>query len=163
LCAILAPLALPGLALIVGPAAAVAAGFALWLVQHSRAETAGSGVESGNPFELLPALGFALVVAVLAVAVRWAEIRFGGAGVATLIALSGSFDVDAAIVTMGGLPPGAIDPSIAGAVLAVPILINTLFKAGVAIVTAGWRKGGRAAIPLLASSAVMPLAYLLAR
>lgn len=163
LCAILAPLALPGLALIVGPAAVVAAGFALWLVQRSREEAAGSGVESGNPFELLPALGFALVVAVLAVAVRWAEIRFGGAGVATLIALSGSFDVDAAIVTMGGLSPGAIDPALAGVVLAVPILVNTLFKAGIAIVTAGWRKGGRAAIPLLASSAVMPLVWLTTR
>lgn len=163
LCAVLAPVALPGLSLIVGPAALVAAGFAVWLVRNSRAEAAGSGVEGGNPFELLPALGFALVVAILAVAVRWAEIRFGGAGAATLIALSGAFDVDAAIVTMGGLPAGMIDPAIAGVVLALPILINTLFKAGIAIVSAGWRKGGRAAIPLLASSAVMPLAYWLTR
>lgn len=163
LCAVLAPVALPGVVVIVGPAALVAAGFAFWLVRSSRAETAGFGVESGNPFELLPALGFALVVAILAVAVRWAELRFGGAGVATLIALSGAFDVDAAIVTMGGLPVGTINPAVAGVVLAVPILINTLFKAGVAIVTAGWRKGGRAAIPLLASSATMPLAFLLTR
>ncbi len=163
LCAAIAPFALLGLAKIVGPAGIVAAVAAIWLLRRARDDGAGTGVESGNPFELMPAVGFALVVALLAVAVRWAEIRFGGAGVATLIALSGSFDVDAAIVTMGGLPAGTLDPALAGTVLSIPILINTLFKAGIAIVTGGGSNGFRAALPLLASSAAMPIAWLLTR
>lgn len=163
LCGLLAPVALPGLALIVGPAALVGTGFALWSLRSARNKAKGAGILSGNPFELLPALGFALVVAILAVAVRWAQIRYGSAGIATLIALSGSFDVDAAIITMGGLPAGMIAPDMAGIVLAVPILINTLFKAGITLVTAGWRQGIHAAVPLLASAAAMPLAWLVTR
>ncbi|MDO9488759.1 MAG: DUF4010 domain-containing protein, partial [Sphingomonadaceae bacterium] len=104
---------------------------------------------------LLPALGFALLVGGLALATRWAEARFGDVGIATLLAITGSFDVDAAIVTLGGLPDGTIGGWLGGLVLAVPILLNTLFKAAIVVSVVGWRPGLRAAAPLLASGATM--------
>lgn len=112
---------------------------------------------------ILPALGFALLVAVLALVVRWAEIRFGNAGIATVLAITGSMDVDAAIVTMRGLAPGTLDAGVAGMILSLPVLLNTLFKAGIVLVTAGWRAGWRAALPLLSAAAMLPLALLLTR
>ncbi len=157
LTAILATSALPSLALAIGPGAVLALGLSVVLVRRSSgAESAADpAAAAANPFELLPALGFAALVAMLALAVRWAEVRFGGAGVAVLIAITGSFDVDAAIVTLGGLPAGTLEPRLAGLVLAVPVLLNTLFKAAVVLVLAGWRRGLAAAAPLLASAAAI--------
>lgn len=157
LTAILATSALPSLALAIGPGAVLALGLSVVLVRRSYGaeSTADPAATAANPFELLPALGFAALVAMLALAVRWAEVRFGGAGVAVLIAITGSFDVDAAIVTLGGLPAGTLEPRLAGLVLAVPVLLNTLFKAAVVLVLAGWRRGLAAAAPLLASAAAI--------
>jgi hypothetical protein len=88
------------------------------------------------------------------VATRWAEQRFGGAGAGTAIVISGSFDVDAATVTLGGLPPGTLSPKVSGLVLAGPVLVNTLFKAAVVLVNGGNHRW-RAAMPLLAAGAVI--------
>jgi uncharacterized membrane protein (DUF4010 family) len=79
--------------------------------------------------------------------------RFGDAGLATVLALSGMVDVDSAIITMGGLPRGTLDGQTAGLTLAAPIMLNTLVKAGTAISLAGWARGWRAALPLVASIA----------
>lgn len=159
---VLARAALPSLAFATGPAALLALLLGLWLVRRGVAADGegGSPIAVRNPFELLPALGFAGLVALLALATRWAEARFGDAGIATLVAITGSFDVDAAIVTMGGLPEGALAPWMAGLVLAVPVLINTLFKASIVISIAGLKQGLRAAAPLLAC-AVAALVFML--
>ncbi len=160
LTAVLAPSAMPSLAIPVVPAALVSALATLWLVRRSRDEAMAETVaaETRNPFDLLPALGFALLVAVMAVAARWAEQRFGDAGVATLIAISGSFDVDAAIVTVGSLRPGTLDPETAGLVIAIPVLLNTLFKAFVVFGTAGWTKGRLGIATLVASGLALAAA-----
>lgn len=162
LTAILATSALPVLAIAVGPATVVALLAAFRLVwRKDRAQQAQDASVGGNPFELLPALGFAALVAATALATRWAEARFGDAGAATLIAITGSFDVDAAIVTLGGLPAGTLEPRLAGLVLAVPVLVNTAFKAGIVILTAGWTRGRPAALPLLASAGAILLMIVL--
>ena len=158
LTAVLAPEALATLAMIIVPAALLTLLASLWLVRRSRGadgRRAAPDMASGNPFELLPALGFAALVAVTALATRWAEARFGAAGTATLIAITGSFDVDAAVVTLGGLPDGTLRPSLAGVTLAVPVLVNNLFKSGIVIVTAGPGRGWKASLPLLASCAAI--------
>ena len=157
LAALLATSALPSLALALSPAAIVALVSSAWLLR-ARAGTGAPGdgeVKSRNPFELLPALGFAALVAVMALATRWAAVRFGDAGIAVLIAITGSLDVDAAIVTVGGLPQGAIDPWLAGLMLAIPVLLNTLFKAAIAVGAAGWTNGKGAALPLALSAAAI--------
>ncbi|MFN5084540.1 MAG: MgtC/SapB family protein [Novosphingobium sp.] len=105
-----------------------------------------------NPFALGPALILAALVMVLSVAARWVLERFGDAGLAVVLALSGMLDVDSAIITMGNLPAGTIDPRLAALILMPPVLLNTLIKAGAAIGLAGWQQAWRSAAVLLASA-----------
>lgn len=155
--------ALPSLALATAPAALVALLASVWLLRRTDGETGegGAAAGAGNPFDLLPALGFAALVALTAAVTRWAEARYGDAGVATLLVITGSFDVDAAIVTLGGLPRGTLDPWLAGLVLAVPVLVNTIFKAVIVVATAGRQNGRRAAAPLAASAIALALSIAL--
>lgn len=150
---VLTPFALPTLALMVAPAALVSALATVW---HLRAaarlpQQSVQEVPVRNPFDLAPALALMALVMVLSLASRWVLDRFGDAGLATVLALSGMVDVDSAIITMGGLPKGVLDARTAGLVLAAPIMLNTLVKAVVALSIAGWRRGWPAALCLTAS------------
>jgi uncharacterized membrane protein (DUF4010 family) len=152
LAAILAPRAFPSFAATIGPAGIVALIYAGWLVRSaSEDDEAPTDADARNPIELLPALFFAALVAATAVATRWADQQFGDMGAGAAIVISGSFDVDAATVTLGGLPPGTLSPKVAGLVLAGPVLVNTLFKSAVVVVNGGNRRL-RAAMPLLAAA-----------
>ena len=115
-----------------------------------------------NPFDIGPALLLVVLVMVLSVAARWVLDRYGDAGLAVVLALTGTVDVDSAIITMGNLPRGTLSPHVAGLVLLPPVLLNTLFKAGAAISIAGWQKAWPAAATLLAAAAAslaaLPLA-----
>ena len=73
----------------------------------------------------------------------------------------GSLDVDAAIITLGTLPVDTITANLAGFVLAMTVLANMIFKAGVAGFTAGWKKGRAAVAALGASSIILAIAGLL--
>lgn len=161
---ILAASALPSLALAIIPAAVVALLASAVLLRRAVGETpaGGGSVDVRNPFELLPAIGFAALVALLAVLTRWAEATYGDTGVATLLVITGGFDVDAAIVTLGGLPAGTLDPWRSGLVLAGPVLINTLVKAAIVVAVAGWHNGLRAALPLVASAAAIAVSLSIA-
>ncbi len=163
LTALLAPVALPRLAIVIGPAGFVALALAAWSLRRAEGSPAPAAIKSRNPFALLPALGFALFVGVLAVLVRWAQARFGDAGIAALVTLTGAMDVDAAIVTVGGLPDGTLTPERAGVILSLPIFINMLVKAAIVPALAGWRCGWRAALPLLTSASAIPLMLLILR
>lgn len=145
---LLVPFALIGFARVVGPAALVALLLA-WLLARRAAVAPAGDAPTGNPFALLPALGFAVLVALVQLVVQWMQVRFGGSGVAITLALAGAMDVDAAIVALRGLPRGSITPGLAGTILALPVLLNTLLKLGVVLVTAG-RAGWRAGLSLAA-------------
>ena len=113
----------------------------------------GGGIRApGNPIALLPALGFVLFVAVAAVAARWAEGRFGEQGIALLLLIMGSMDVDAAIVTAGGLPGSAITSELAALALGGTILANMAVKLGVTLAYA--RKAGSGAALALGASMI---------
>lgn len=158
---VLAPAVLPGLAMLIVPALVVAVLLAaLAYRQGGGSSDDESSLALGNPLELPAAFGLAALVAVLAVVSRWALDAYGGAGIAVVLGITGIADVDAAVITLAGLPPGAIDPRTAGMVLAVPVLLNTLFKAILAMVFAPGGRGLRAAAPLFASVAVAMLAGL---
>lgn len=133
-----------------------------WLIGRRQA-SGGSHAEQGlplrNPFALGPALILAALVMVLSVAARWVLARYGDAGLATVLALSGMLDVDSAIITMGNLPRGTVDPRLAALILMPPVLLNTLIKAGAAIGLAGWQQAWRGAA-VLAASAVVALGAL---
>jgi uncharacterized membrane protein (DUF4010 family) len=122
---LLVPFALIGFARVMGPAALVALLLA-WLLARRAAVAPAGDAPTGNPFALLPALGFAVLVALVQLVVQWMQVRFGGSGVAITLALAGAMDVDAAIVALRGLPRGSIAPGLAGTILALPVLLNTL-------------------------------------
>jgi uncharacterized membrane protein (DUF4010 family) len=148
LVAVLATSVFVPFAIVIMPALLVGAAAGYWMYRTSPASK--GPAPPGNPIAMLPALGFVLFVAVAAVGARWAEGRFGQEGLAVLILIMGSVDVDAAIVTVGGLEPGAIAPALAALALGGTILANMAVKLGVTVAYARAR-GKRAALALGAS------------
>jgi uncharacterized membrane protein (DUF4010 family) len=127
----------------------IVAWLAAWWLYRKAPRTEGPS-PPGNPIALVPAIGFLLFVAVAAVAARWAEGRFGEQGIAILLLLMGSMNVDAAIVTAGGLPPSVITANLAALAIGGTILANMTVKLGVTLAYAR-RKGVGAALALGAS------------
>ena len=123
-----------------------------WL--YRKAEHSDSPTPPGNPIALVPALGFLAFVATAAVVARWAQGTFGEQGIAILLFLMGSMDVDASIVTAGGLPPEAIGPALAAIAIGGTIIANMAVKIGVTLAYAR-RNGWSAALALLASTLVL--------
>ena len=136
--------------LVVTPALVVGALAGWWLYRQAPHEQ--GPAPPGNPIALLPALTFLLFLAAAAVAARWAADRFGQEGIAVLLLIMGSLDVDAAIVTAGGLPESAISPQLAAIALAGTILANMSVKLGVTLAYAGSR--GRSAAMALGASMI---------
>ncbi|WP_176595353.1 MULTISPECIES: MgtC/SapB family protein [Sphingobium] len=146
---VLIPRGVPFLALTMAPATLVAVAFAL--IAWRRQGEGGDGMGVANPLGFGPALMLAAIVAGLSLAARWALVHFGQQGMAVVLTLTGMSDVDAAVMTMAGLPPGLLDDRAAGLILGSAVLANTLAKAVMTMVI-GWGHGGiRAALPLLAA------------
>ena len=118
-------------AIVIAPALAIGWLAGWWL--YRRAPHEEGPAPPGNPIALLPALTFLVFLAFAAVAARWAEARFGQEGIAVLLLIMGSLDVDAAIVTAGGLPPEAITAELAALALGGTILANMAVKLGITI------------------------------
>ena len=133
---------------LVAPALIVGFAVSYWLYRKSEHST--GPAPPGNPIALLPAFGFVAFVAIAAVAARWAQESFGEQGIAVLLFLMGSMDVDASIVTAGGLEPGIIAPELAALAISGTILANMAVKLGVTI-TYGRTAAKQAAIALAAS------------
>jgi uncharacterized membrane protein (DUF4010 family) len=157
---VLIPRALPTLALAMAPATMVAGALAFLAWRRQRAEPA-PPVPLGNPFDFGPALLLAAMVAILSLVARWALEQFGGEGLAVVLGLTGLMDVDAAVLTLAGLPQAALDNATAGIVLAVPVLANTAIKGIIAVVIARGQDGIRASLPLFASLAASAAGLLL--
>ncbi len=157
LTAVLAGFAFLPLLSVIGPAAIVAIAIGFLLTRKSKSQVSEQPVQPGNPIAFLPAIGFLLLVAIMAVATRWAETQFGDAGIATVLIISGSFDVDAAIVTLGGLSAGTLTPEIAALVVAASVFINTIIKTGIVAIFAGFKKGKPAIFALALANATLLL------
>ncbi|UYH53758.1 DUF4010 domain-containing protein [Qipengyuania sp. SS22] len=152
LVAVLATSLLRPFVMVVAPA--LIAGFAVSYRLYLKAPSTSGPAAPGNPIAMLPALTFVAFVAVAAVAARWAQGEFGEQGIAVLLLLMGSMDVDAAIVTAGGLGPGTIAPDLAALAIAGTILANMSVKLGVTLVYGG-REARPAALALGASMVVL--------
>lgn len=153
LVAILAPVALGTLSLVIAPAALTSLIATAWgLVLARRAPPPSEDpVKLRNPLNFGPALILTALVMAMALIARWLIARIGESTVAIILAVSGIADVDAAIITIGGLPPGVLDERTAGLVVAAPVMANTLFKAAIPPAITRQRRGWVAALPLLAS------------
>ncbi|QSB44172.1 MgtC/SapB family protein [Tsuneonella flava] len=145
------PLLVPFTMLVIPPMLAT---LAISLLLYRRAQPNSQPVMPGNPIAMLPAFTFVAFVAIAAVVARWGESQFGEQGIAVLLLLMGAMDVDAAIVTAGGLEPGAITPALAALALAGTILANMAVKLG-ATVAYGGRQAKPAVLALSASMAVL--------
>lgn len=152
LVAVLAGQILVPFAIIVAPALVVAGIAGAWL--YRRAPKGDHLSPPGNPIALLPALGFVAFIAAAAVVVRWAEGRFGDQGIALLLFFMGALDVDASIVTAGGLPEGAIGAELAAIAIAGTIIANMAVKIAATAVYAR-RKGLAASAALMASTVTL--------
>jgi uncharacterized membrane protein (DUF4010 family) len=157
LVAVLANQVLADFAILILPALIIGWAAGYWL--YRKAPSAEGPAPPGNPIALLPALAFVIFLAAAAVAARWAEGRFGEQGTAILILIMGSMNVDTAIVTLGGLPSGAISPALAALALAGTILVNMSVKLGVTIAYAR-RNGMPAALALAASMVALAVSLI---
>jgi uncharacterized membrane protein (DUF4010 family) len=135
------------------PAIAIAWAAGFWL--YCRAPKCDAPSPPGNPIALLPAVGFVAFVAFAAVAAKWAAGRFGEQGIAVLLLIVGSTDVDTAIITLGGLQPETISALLAAVAIAGTIIINMAVKMGITMAYAG-RRG----LPAIAAMAASVLALL---
>ncbi|MFW2853980.1 MgtC/SapB family protein [Sphingomonas sp. TX0543] len=148
----LVPHAAVSLAIAMVPAFLVGGLTTLLALRHRRDEANAGDISLGNPLDFRPALILAGLVAAMAVAARWAMRQYGDQGIVVVLGLTGMMDVDAAVLTLSGMPDNTLDGTAAGLVLAVPVLANTAFKAVLALVLAGPRhKGWKAAAPLVGS------------
>ncbi|QNM82208.1 DUF4010 domain-containing protein [Sphingomonas sabuli] len=152
LVAILANRILLPFVILLAPALIVAWVAGWWL--YRQAEPSDAPAPPGNPIALVPALGFVVFIAIAAVAARWAQGQFGEQGIAILLFLMGSMDVDASIVTAGGLPPDLIGAELAAIAIGGTIIANMAVKIGVTLAYAR-RNGWSAALALLASTLVL--------
>lgn len=155
-CAALMPRALLAFALGIGPAALLAAFFA-WRMARRVARDDGTAIAATNPFTLLPAIGFAALIALILLVAHWLMAHTGSAGLLWLIGLTGFFDVDAAIIMASNLPHSAFGMVATGVALTLPILANSLLKTILVLVVAGWEHGRVALIPLAASTLLLAI------
>jgi uncharacterized membrane protein (DUF4010 family) len=146
-------------ALLMLPALLVAWSAGFWL--YRKAPRHDAPTPPGNPIAILPALGFLAFVAVAAVAARWAAGRFGEQGIATLLLITGTMDVDTAIITLGGLDAKAIGAGLAAIALAGTVLANMAVKLGITLAYAR-SKGSSAALALGASMLTLAATILVA-
>jgi uncharacterized membrane protein (DUF4010 family) len=152
LAAVANPSFAPSLLPILGAMALVgAAAAALGLLSQRRRETV--DVPLRNPFRLAPAVWFALVYAVVVLAVKAAQAHFGDSGLYVAGAISGATDVDAMTLSAARLAHDGGDPSTLARVVGIAILSNTLVKAGIAFSLGTRAYAWRVAVSLLATAA----------
>lgn len=158
---VLSPSTLLQFFLVIAPSTLTATIVALIAWIRSAGSTDSRASIERNPIEIVPALGFVGIVAIGAVATRWAQISYGQAGIATSLFITGTFDVDAAIVTLSGLPMTAISRELAAVALAGTIVTNMVLK--MLVCAAYARRDGTVAIVGLGASTATLLITIVVR
>jgi len=127
------------------------AAYVFW--HRDRRGEAAESIEIPNPFELRPALLFAVLLAIIMLLSRALSEQFGDAGVYLLAAVSGLADVDAITLSIASMTTDTL--SVAAGTLGVLIaaFVNTLVKVFLALGIGGRALGLRVG---LATAAVLP-------
>jgi uncharacterized membrane protein (DUF4010 family) len=104
-----------------------------WLL--GRRDTSRSLPERGNPAELMPALIFGALYALVILAVAFAKSRFGAAGLYPVAVISGMTDMDAITLSTSNLAAqGRLDAQTAWRLILLAALANLVFKGACACV-----------------------------
>lgn len=90
-----------------------------------------------NPMELMPAIKFGLLLAVIMLLSRALQIWFGETGIYILAAVSGLADVDAITLTLSNMAKQQSSPQLASQGIILAVLVNTLIKGLLACWIAG--------------------------
>lgn len=129
-------------ALVVGGVLGAVTGFFLWRGMNETPTSEG-GITVHNPLELKPALIFAGLLAVIALASRWGADQFGESALYLIGIVSGLADVDALTLTAGRqAAAGTVSADIAAIAVLLAVASNIFVKAGVSF-SVGGRAAGR--------------------
>ncbi len=141
-----------------GPALAAAAlvftlaAFAVRLFE--REENAGDGAESlKSPLDLVSVAQFAVLLSAIIIIGRLVSRAYGEAGLLPFAATAGLADVDAVTLAAGSLVRGGLEPTMGAHAVMIAVLMNTLAKGVIALVTGGWRYAGLYGAAALAAAA----------
>ena len=137
-----------------GAATVVGAAAVLWCWRRGRAP-GGAAPEPvpRNPLDLRVAIGFAIMLAVVMLAARSGQAHFGTKGLYAVAAVSGLADVDAITLSIASQASLGLSREVAVTGLAIAAAVDTLVKAGLALVF-GPRTVGR---PVAAALVLMVL------
>lgn len=130
----------PLLPLLVTPAMTMAVltyGPALWFLGRPGVTGRGDALLPNNPLELVPALVFGALLAVIMVLGEALTQWFGDAGVLGLAAASGVADVDAITLSLARMSEGDLTASVAVLGIVIAAGVNSLVKAGMALSIGG--------------------------
>src|SRR5262245_23167173 len=105
-----------------------------------------------NPFELKPAIVFALIYAVVVLITRAARAWLGDAGVYVVSAVAGLTDMDAISLTMARLFGSASDVTTLAKAVVIAAAANSCVKAGIAWTVGSRSYGRRVAVGLIGAA-----------
>lgn len=128
----------------------VAAALFWW---RSREDDSGGELDLQNPFQLMMALKFGLLLVVILLLGKALSNWLEAAGVYLLAAASGIADVDAITLSVSRMIGGEITPEIALTAVLIAAGVNSLVKSGMAMSIGGSRLGLRVGIPMLVALA----------
>lgn len=152
--AALAPVTFPYLAPALLLGAASAAGGAVWLRRRQPGDSESAAAATAafpNPFELKPALVFAVFLGFVSILARALQSEIGDRGLYALAAFAGLADVDALAVTVAGLASEArVTEAAAADAVILTVCVNTAMKAAIAVVLGG-RNLARRTLPWFAA------------
>jgi uncharacterized membrane protein (DUF4010 family) len=115
-----------------GGAGVIGLAYCGYLLFFSRGKAEGEDVELKAPFELGPALRFAIAYALILVISRGAQMLLGDAGVYASAALSGIADVDAITLSMARMTSaGTVEVGTASKAIVLAAMVNTTVKGGI--------------------------------
>jgi uncharacterized membrane protein (DUF4010 family) len=130
----------------------VLAAFAVRYLDRDACE--GDGAENlKSPLDLLSVAQFALLLGAIIVIGRIVSDAYGQAGLLPFAATAGLADVDAVALAAGSLVRGGLEPTIGAHAVMIAVLMNTLAKGVIGLVTGGWRYAGLYGAAALAATA----------
>ena len=102
------------------------------LLLFGKKKEAQTEVDLKNPFELMSAIKFGLVFALIIFVSKAAQVYLGNSGVFLAAGLAGLTDVDAITLSMANLSRGELSENTAAISILIAVVVNTVVKAGIA-------------------------------